>query len=105
MAQVMLREEPEAIVVRCETGNEDPDNYRFEADVLRRLNTSVTLLKSDEFENVRDVWRRERYMAGINGASCTRAMKVEPRLAFQHPTDRHAFGYTTDKADKEGSRG
>jgi hypothetical protein len=40
MAQLMLREEPEAIVVRCETGNEDPDNYRFEADVMRRLNTS-----------------------------------------------------------------
>jgi hypothetical protein len=38
-------------------------------------------------------------MAGINGASCTRAMKVEPRLAFQHPTDRHAFGYTNDKGD------
>jgi hypothetical protein len=101
MAQLMLREQPEAIVVRCETGNEDPDNYRFEGDVMRRLNTSVTLLKSDEFENVRDVWRRERYMAGINGASCTRAMKVEPRLAFQHPTDKHAFGYTNDKADIE----
>jgi hypothetical protein len=101
MASLLLAEQPDAIVVRCETGNEDPDNYRFEADVMRRLNTSVTLLKSDEFENVRDVWKRERYMAGINGASCTRAMKVEPRLAFQHPTDRHAFGYTADKPDME----
>jgi hypothetical protein len=102
MTQLMLREDREtAIVVRCETGNEDPDNYRFEADVMRHLNTSITVLKSDEFDNVRDVWKRERYMAGINGASCTRAMKVEPRLAFQHPTDRHAFGYTADKADKE----
>lgn len=99
MAWLVLREEPDSLIVRCETANEDPDNYRFEADVMKHLNRSITLLKSDEFESVRDVWRRERYMAGINGASCTRAMKVEPRLAFQRPTDRHAFGYTNDRVD------
>jgi hypothetical protein len=101
MAHLALREEPEALIVRCETENEDPDNYRFETDVMRFLNRSVTILKSDEFDSVRDVWKRERYMAGVNGASCTRAMKVEPRLAFQHPTDRHVFGYTHDKVDIE----
>jgi hypothetical protein len=101
MAWLMLREKPEALIVRCETSNEDPDNYRFEADVMRYLNRSITLLKSDEFVSVRDVWKKERYMAGVNGASCTRAMKVEPRLAFQHPTDRHVFGYTDDKVDIE----
>lgn len=101
MAWLMLQEEPEALIVRCETANEDPDNYRFEADVMRYLERSFTLLKSDKFDSVRDVWKKERYMAGVNGASCTRAMKVEPRLAFQHPTDRHVFGYTNDKVDIE----
>lgn len=101
MAQIMLREQPKAVVVRCDTNNEDPDNYRFEADVMRRLNTSVTIIKSDEFDSVREVWAKERYMNGIHGASCTRAMKVRPRLSFQHPTDIHAFGYTDDKSDKE----
>lgn len=101
MAQLMLREQPQAVVVRCDTNNEDPDNYRFEADVMRRLNTSVTIIKSDEFDSVREVWAKERYMNGIHGASCTRAMKVRPRLSFQHPTDIHAFGYTDDKSDKE----
>jgi hypothetical protein len=99
MAQLMLREHPDAVVVRCETGNEDPDNYRFEADVMRRLNASVTILRSDEFVDVRDVWASDRYMTGIHGASCTRAMKVIPRLAFQRPDDKHAFGYTADKGD------
>jgi len=99
MAWLVLKEEPDSLIVRCETANEDPDNYRFEADVMKYLDRSITLLKSDEFESVRDVWKRERYMAGINGASCTRAMKVEPRLAFQRPTDRHAFGYTNDRVD------
>lgn len=99
MTDLMLREVPDALIVRCETNNEDKDNYRFEADVMQRLGRSVTLLKSDEFDSVPDVWRKERYMAGIHGASCTRAMKIEPRLAFQRPTDHHVFGYTSDKND------
>lgn len=98
-ARIVLRQEPEAIVVRCETNNEDPDNYRFEADVMRRLNTAVTLLHSDEYASVWDVWQGERYMAGVDGAPCTRIMKIAPRLSFQSPTDIHAFGYTADPGD------
>jgi hypothetical protein len=101
VARIILREEPEAIIARCETNNEDPDNYRFEADVMRRLNRSVTLLKSDKYESVWDVWQDRRYMAGIDGAPCTAAMKITPRLAFQLPTDIHVFGYTADGADVE----
>jgi hypothetical protein len=98
-AALVLRDTPTAIIARCETGNEDPDNYRFEADVMRHLHCSVTILQSDEYSDVWDVWQRRRYMAGINGAPCTVEMKVKPRLAFQHPTDHHIFGYTADAAD------
>lgn len=99
MAHMALQSDPEAIIARCETNNEDPDNYRFEADVMRRLNRSVTLLKSENYESVPDVWRGERYMAGNDGAPCTREMKIMPRLAFQRPTDIHVFGYTADAND------
>jgi hypothetical protein len=99
--RLILREEPEAIIARCETNNEDPDNYRFEADVMRRLNRSVTLLQSDKYASVWDVWQGERYMAGIHGAPCTREMKIGPRLTFQLPTDIHVFGYTADRDDVE----
>jgi hypothetical protein len=100
-AQLILRENPEAIIARCETSNEDPDNYRFEADAMRRLNRSVTLLKSEDHDSVWDVWQAERFIAGPHGAPCTRAMKVEPRLAFQRPSDTHVFGYTADAHDIE----
>lgn len=99
-ARLVLRQEPEAIIARCETSNEDPDNYRFEADVMRRLNCSVTLLKSEKYDSVPDVWRGERYMAGNDGAPCTREMKITPRIVFQLPTDIHVFGYTADAKDK-----
>jgi hypothetical protein len=100
VARLMLREEPEAIIARCETSNEDPDNYRFEADVMRYLNRSVTLLQSDEYDSVWDVWQKRRYMAGNEGAPCTTYMKVRPRLTFQWPTDVHVFGYSADAHDK-----
>ena len=98
-AKLILHRDPEAIIVRCETNNEDPDNYRFEADVMRYLNRPVTVLKSEKYANVWDVWRQRRYMAGINGAVCTVEMKLAPRLAFQKPTDTHIFGYTADSGD------
>lgn len=98
-AQLVLRETPDAMVVRCETGNEDPDNYRFEADAMRRLNAKVTLLKSEQYGTVWDVWQKRRFMAGPKGAPCTSEMKIAPRLAFQKPHDEHVFGYTADRED------
>lgn len=98
-AKIILRENSEALVVRCETNNEDPDNYRFEDDAMRQLNASVTLIKSDEYENVWDVWQKRRFMAGIAGAPCTSEMKIAPRIAFQRPDDIHVFGYTADRED------
>jgi hypothetical protein len=99
MAQLMLWRNPAAIIVRCETSNEDPDNYRFEADIMRLLNRTMTLLKSDEYENVWDVWQKRRYMSGVDGAPCTAEMKIKPRLEFQRPDDTHVFGYTADAED------
>jgi hypothetical protein len=98
-ARLLLREQPEAIIARCETNNEDEDNYRFEAGVMRWLDRSVTLLKSEKYDSVAEVWEKRRYIAGVDGALCTVEMKVIPRLVFQLPTDIHAFGYTADILD------
>lgn len=98
-AWLLLLERPDTIIARCETHNEDPDNYRFEADVMRKLGRSVTMLQSEKYESVWDVWQKRRYMAGPDGAACTLFMKVMPRLEFQRPTDVHAFGYTADSGD------
>jgi hypothetical protein len=98
-AKIVLKTVPDAILVRCETGNEDPDNHRFERDVENWLGRKVTLLKSNDYASVPDVWKARRYMAGISGAPCTVEMKIVPRLAFQRPTDIHVFGYTADKQD------
>lgn len=98
-ARMELRANPDAILVRCETGNEDEDNHRFEADCIRWLNAPITVLQSDEYATCIDVWEGESFMSGPKGAPCTTIMKVGPRLVFQRPTDVHVFGYTADRRD------
>ena len=103
-ARLALREYPEALVVMCDTNNEDEDNDRFLMDAQRKLNREITVLKSAEYESVPDVWDRRKFMAGPHGAPCTGEMKIAPRVAFQHPHDMHIFGYTADASDEERFR-
>ncbi len=98
-AKLALRQHPDALLVRCDTDNEDVDNYRFEADACRRLNRDITTIRSTEYRSVWDVWTRRKFIAGRKGAPCTSEMKVAPRLAFQRPHDLHVFGYTADRLD------
>jgi hypothetical protein len=100
-AKLTLGDNPDAIFVRCDTANEDEDNYRFDADAASALGVSVHTIRSDEYSSVPDVWERRRFMSGPRGAPCTTEMKVAPRLQFQRPTDVHVFGYTADGDDVE----
>ena len=100
-ARLALRKWPHALLVRCETNNEDEDNYRFERDMERFLNRTITIIKNEKYDSVPDLWEERKYMAGIKGAICTTEMKIVPRLAFQHPFDHHIFGYTADSEDIE----
>ena len=94
-----LQETPDALAVRCDTGSEDEDNHRFEADCIAWFGTDITILKNPDFADNVAVWTKRQYMAGIGGAPCTMENKVAPRLAFQLPDDIHIFGYTWDKLD------
>jgi len=87
------------VIAYCDTGAEHPDNVRFMADCERWFGMAVAVLKSEDYADTWDVWEKERWLAGIAGARCTVALKVEPRLAFQRPDDVHVFGYTADGAD------
>lgn len=98
-ARLALRKYPDALIVRCDTGNEDEDNERFERDALALLGREVTVLRSDEYGSVPDVWAKRKFMAGRAGAPCTSEMKIAPRIAFQRPDDLHVFGYTADAED------
>jgi len=97
--KLTLRENPDAVVVYCDTGAEHPDNARFIADCVRWFNAPVEVIKSDRYASTWDVWEQRRWLAGVDGALCTTELKKMPRFAYQRPYDRHVFGYTADGAD------
>lgn len=89
------------VIAYCQTGSEDPDNNRFLKDCEKWFDKEVTILKSDKYESTWDVWEERQYIAGVNGAPCTGALKRIPRENFQRPDDIHIFGYTADKRDSD----
>ena len=97
LAAVVLARPECDVIAYCETGSEHPDNERFLGDCERRFGFEVVRLRSEIFKDTWDVWTRRRYMGGIAGAPCTRALKVLPRLRWQRPDDVHVFGYTSEE--------
>ena len=95
---------PGAIPVYCETHSEHPDNERFLAECERWFGREIIRLSSDVYADTWDVWVRRKYLSGVGGAPCTKALKVEPRLKFQRPDDVHVFGYTCDSSDEARAR-
>lgn len=89
------------LIVYCNTlPSEHPDNVRFMSDVERWIGKRVTVISSQKYTSVDDVFEKTRYMAGIAGARCTTEMKKVPRLAFQQPDDLHIFGFTVEEDDR-----
>lgn len=100
MTKLMLKENPDAIVVQCDLGNsEDYDNRRFTADCAEWFGAAIQHIKSPNFAGIDEVFEKRKYHSGIAGAPCTGEMKVAPRLDFQLPSDTHCWGYTADADD------
>lgn len=88
-------------VVYCDLSrDEDADNPRFRRDVEAWIGQSVTVIHSDRYASVEDVFAHRHYMSGPAGAPCTVEMKKIPRFAYQRPDDVHVFGFTAE----EGTR-
>lgn len=65
---------------------EDEDNRRFLKDVEEWIGRPIEIVVSDKYPgcSAREVWAREKWMGGINGASCTTALKKLPRQAWEN---------------------
>lgn len=91
---------PDAVeIVYSDTRSEHEDNERFLRDSEAWLGKKVTRLASDEYQDIWDVYRRERFIASHEGAKCRAPLKVVPFFDFYRPSDTLIFGYTSDKRD------
>lgn len=88
-------------IVRSDTRSEHPDNERFMADCEAWFGKKVTVLASDDYQDIWDVYRRERFISSHRGAPCRGILKMEPFYGFYQPSDVLLFGYTSDRRDAE----
>jgi hypothetical protein len=85
-------------VVYCNTmASEHPDNLRFFREVEDWLGVKITVISSNKFRKVEEVFASRQYMSGPMGAPCTVEMKKLPRFEFQQGDDVHVFGFTADE--------
>jgi hypothetical protein len=102
--QETLRQYGEFCQVRAinnPVAEEDEDNDRFRQDVERWLNVKIEVAINRQFPlcSAEEVWDRQQYMAGIDGAPCTKYLKKFARQAWQneHKPDWHVLGFTADE--------
>lgn len=100
MAYLVLQKIPEAQPVHCDMGKSvHPDNHRFLDDLEPWFGKEIERIKSTEYADIDECFEHRKYLAGVNGAPCTRAMKFVPRMNFQVPSDIHYWGYAADWRD------
>jgi hypothetical protein len=105
MAHFVLREIPDAIPVHCDLGDSvHVDSRRFIDDLEGWYGKPIIRIRSSRFANIDEVFERQQYLSGIEGAPCTRDMKFAPRMDFQLPSDTHYWGYTADLRDAKRFR-
>lgn len=97
-AKLAVQKYANVSVVYCDTlASEHPDNARFLRDVETWIGTSITIIRSQKYATVEEVFEKRRYMSGVRGAICTTEMKKIPRYEYQLPNDLHIFGMTADE--------
>lgn len=96
-AKIAVKENPDTLVVYCDTRSEHPDNDRFLIDVQDWIDTDITVLRSDKYRDTWHVWESKKYLSGVQGAPCTLALKVALRHAFERPDDIHIYGFTSEE--------
>lgn len=105
-AKLTLKLFPEATVrvVNNPIAEEDSDNLRFLKDCESWLGVEVETARNPDWEdNSADtVWRKRRYMSGINGAPCTYELKKRARQIWENenPTDWLVLGFTADEVKR-----
>lgn len=88
-------------VVNNPVAEEDPDNLRFAVDVEQWLGLPIERAINPKWPTCScvDVWEKERFMAGVAGAPCTRALKKRARQHWEteNHADFHVLGFTAEE--------
>lgn len=87
-------------IAYCDTNSEHPDNKRFLAKCSEWFGHPIETIRSEQYEDIWDVFRKTRYLAGVGGARCTAELKKRPRFAFQQIDDIQVFGFDASEGKR-----
>jgi len=88
----------ELVVVYTEVVNEHPDNRRFLQDCERWFGQEIIVLRNERYHaDIYEVFRKERFIVGPQGAPCTRLLKRQMRVFFEEEDDTQVFGFTFEE--------
>lgn len=88
----------ELLIVNAFIAQEHADNRRFLVDCEHWFGQAVTVLADEKYgASTIEVFRRERYLKGRNGAPCSRALKRRLLDTIKRPDDLVVFGFTAEE--------
>lgn len=99
-ARIAVQSRENVVVAYCDVGAEHEDNKRFLREVSDWLGHPIHILKSEKYGDIWDVFRRTRYLVGVNGARCTTELKKKVRQEFQLPGDEQVFGFDASETKR-----
>lgn len=81
--KMVLGQSQDCRVIYIDTGQMHPDSMRFLQDCEKWFGQQIEIVKSDSFASPFDVWKKRRYLNGVNGAPCTLYLKKKVRYKIQ----------------------
>lgn len=91
----------EFLILNAFIHEEHPDNQRFLEDCQRWFGHPITQLRDEKYgASTFGVFTKKRFIAGLGGAPCSKALKRDVIQAHQRPDDTVVIGYTAEEAHR-----
>lgn len=88
----------EFLILNAYIEEEHPDNQRFLADCERWFGHPITQVRDEKYgASTFGVFTKKRFIAGLGGAPCSKALKRDVLGQHHSPTDTIVLGYTAEE--------
>ena len=90
-------------IIYTHVENQHPDSLRFLHDCETLLGRQITILQSEYYRDIYDVFRARRFISSPKGAPCTMIMKkqVRKKWEYEHPDDyTYIWGFDYNEKDR-----
>ena len=91
-------------LIYIDTGSAHSDNKRFINDCENWYLKKIIILKSDKYSNVFDCIQKRKFVNSPFRASCTKFLKTEVRIKYEHENEINAYYWGFEAGKKEENR-